>query len=114
MTMKKILIAALLLLTSALPSLADGECPRGLCTTRLNITTATVIKAAPGTMIAFTVNVAGAAGTINDTTTTGGVAAGNQMAPIPAVVGVYYIPMPFLNGLVVAPGAAQVVSITYQ
>ena len=104
--------AALLLLSSS--ALAQGDCPRGACTTKLNITTATVIKAAPGVMIAFTVNVIGSAGTINDTTTTGGVAAANQMAPIPAVLGVYYITMPFLNGLVVSPGASQVVSVSYQ
>jgi hypothetical protein len=83
-------------------------------TSKLNITTATVVKPASGILVCFAVTVAGAAGTINDTTTTGGAAAANVIAAIPAVVGYYCGQFPFLSGLVVSPGAAQVVSVSYQ
>ena len=80
----------------------------------LNITAATVIKPVSGMLVAFSVVVAGVAGTINDTTTTGGAAASNVMATTPAVVGAYYFPMQFKNGLVVTPGAGQTIAVSYQ
>jgi hypothetical protein len=83
-------------------------------TSKLNITTGTVVKPAQGVLVTFNVTVAGAAGAVYDTTTTGAAAAGNQIAVIPAVVGTYYMQFPFLNGLVVVPGAAQVVSVSYK
>lgn len=83
-------------------------------TNKLNITATTVVKPAQGMLVAFTVTTAGAVGAIYDTSTTGAVAASNLIAVIPATVGVYYVQFPFLTGLVVAPGAAQVVSVSYQ
>lgn len=80
---------------------------------RLNITAATVVKPASGRICKVCVNVAGAAGTINDVATTGGAAAGNLVFAIPAVVGVYELNFPCLSGIVVVPGAAQVVSVSY-
>lgn len=93
----------------------DGALPttRGGNLSRLNITAATVVKATPGRIAKVTVNVAGAAGTVSDCITTGAVAASNLVWAIPAVVGVYDLDWPCLLGIVVTPGAAQVVSISY-
>lgn len=97
-----------------LPVSASAQSSNASITSKLNITTATVVKAAAGELVCFNVTVAGAAGTINDVTTTGAAAAANVIAAIPAVVGSYCGRFPFLSGLVVAPGSAQVVSVSYQ
>ena len=103
-------ILAALLFTGA----SQAQQSNAAVTSKLNITTSTVVKAAPGVLLCFTVSVSGSQGTINDTTTTGAVAAGNQIGVIPATVGLYCGTFPFLSGLVVAPGASQVVSVSYQ
>lgn len=77
----------------------------------LNITTATVVKAGAGRIVRFVVTTAGAAGTIHDSATTG--AAGTLIATIPATVGIYYLDFPVTTGILVTPGAAQVVSVSY-
>jgi hypothetical protein len=74
---------------------------------------ATVIKTGPGLVATVNVIVAGAAGTLNDCATTGAAAVGNQIMAIPAVVGIYQIFWPVSTGIVVVPGALQVVSISY-
>ena len=79
----------------------------------LNVSAATVVKAGSGRVARVSVSVAGAAGTVNDSLTTGAVAASNQIAVIPAAIGIYLIDWPFISGLVVAPGAAQVVAVSY-
>ena len=79
----------------------------------LNITAAAVVKATPGRIAKVAVIVAGAAGTVNDCATTGTAVAGNVIFEIPAVVGVYPLDWPCLVGIVVVPGAAQVVSVSY-
>jgi len=79
----------------------------------LNVTAATVVKAAPGTVFTVTVNTAGAAGSIHDCLTTGAAAASNLVFNIPAVAGVYSLTFPCFVGIVVSPGAAQVVSVAY-
>lgn len=79
----------------------------------LNITAATVVKASPGTVFTITVNTAGAAGAVHDCLTTGAAAAANLVFEIPAVVGIYTLTFPCFVGIVVSPGAAQVVSIAY-
>ena len=54
-----------------------------------NITAATVIKATPGTIIAYAIIVAGSAdGTVNDVATTGAAAVGNQLAVISHTAGI--------------------------
>lgn len=111
--MRKVIssIAAFLMLSSvalAQPAYIGGR------TSKLNITAATVVKVGTGRLATVTVLVAGAVGTVNDTTTTGAVAVGNQIAVIPAAIGVYTLNFPILNGIVVAPGAAQVVSVAYE
>lgn len=109
-----ILLAIWLLAIFLSPGPTGAQQSNVSITSKLNITTATVVKPAAGMLVCFTVTVAGAAGTINDTTTTGAVAAANVIAAIPAVVGYYCGQFPFLSGLVVAPGSAQVVSVSYQ
>lgn len=77
---------------------------------RLNITAATVLKAAPGRLYKLVVIVAGAAGTVNDCLTTGAAAAANELCVLPAVVGPVEMNVAFLTGLVVVPGAGQTVA----
>lgn len=82
----------------------------------LNITTATALKSQPGQVISFAVLVAGAAGTINDCTTTGAAAASNAVCAMPAAVTAGFVPVNVNTtaGIVVAPGAAQVVAVQWQ
>jgi len=80
----------------------------------LNISVATVVKAAPGRVAKISVTTAGsAAGTLNDFTTTSGAAAANEIAVIPNTVGVYSFDWPCANGIVITPGSGQVVSVSY-
>lgn len=80
---------------------------------RLDVTAATVVKSTPGYVVTVNVLVAGAVGAIYDSVSTTGNSALNQIAAIPAVVGTYAINFPAKVGIVVAPGAAQVVSVAY-
>jgi hypothetical protein len=86
----------------------------GIPETTLNITTPTLIKKGPGSLVSFTISVAGAAGTINDAATVGGAAASNVICATPAAAQAVFIPFTFQNGLVVSPGAAQVISVCWQ
>lgn len=80
----------------------------------LNITAAAVIKAKPGTIFNVSVTTAGTTtGKVNDTTTTGGVAAANLVASIPNTVGVYPMNFPCSSGIVITPGTGQVISVSY-
>lgn len=80
----------------------------------LNITAATVVKAAPGTLWRITVTTAGTtAGTASDVLTTGGVAAANLIAEIPNTVGVIELVWPCKTGIVITPGTGQVVSVSF-
>jgi hypothetical protein len=81
-------------------------------TSKLNITGSTVVKPAQGILVTFNVTTAGAVGAIYDSSTTG--AAATLIAVIPAVVGTYNMQFPFLTGLLVVPGSAQVVSVSYR
>jgi hypothetical protein len=81
--------------------------------TSLNITSATVIKASPGRLARINVIVAGAAGTVNDCTTTGAVASSNEIAVIPATVGPILLDWPCAAGIVVAPGSGQTIAVSY-
>jgi hypothetical protein len=81
--------------------------------TVLNITATTVIKASAGRLVRINVIVAGAAGSANDCTTTGAVAAANEVAVIPAVVGPVWLDWPCNNGIVVAPGAGQTIAVAF-
>lgn len=80
----------------------------------LNITTATVVKAAPGRIQKIEVLAAGsAAGTVNDCLTTGAAAAANALAAIPEVVGSIDLNVQATTGIVVVPGTGQTVAIYY-
>jgi len=79
----------------------------------LNITAATVVKATAGRIVTVVVTTAGAAGAVYDHATTSGTGAASLIAVIPATVGVYELDFPCANGIVVAPGAAQVVSVSF-
>lgn len=74
----------------------------------------TVVKAAPGRLTRVSVTTAGAAGAAYDSATVGGIGASNLIGVIPAAVGVYLFDWPVNNGIVYAPGAAQVASISYE
>jgi hypothetical protein len=82
----------------------------------LNITTATALKGQAGSVFSFAVLVAGAAGTINDCATTGAAAAGNAICAMPATVTQGFVPVGVKTtaGIVVAPGAAQVVAVSWE
>lgn len=81
--------------------------------THLDITAATLIKAGSGVFMGLQVIVAGtAAGTANDSATTGAAGAANAIASIPDVVGAVPLPacgIPYTNGLVIEPGAGQTI-----
>lgn len=83
-------------------------------TTSFNITAATLIKGVPGRVARVSILVAGTtAGTVNDCTTTGAAAVGNQIASIPNAVGVISLNWPMLSGIVIAPGAGQTLAVSY-
>ena len=60
------------------------------------------------------VTTAGAAGAVYDSATIGGIGAGNLIGVVPAAVGVYLFDWPVNFGIVYAPGAAQVASVSYE
>jgi hypothetical protein len=80
----------------------------------LNISAATAVKSSKGRIVRVNVTTAGtAAGNIYDRATTTGVAPANLVAAIPNTVGSYEIDFPCANGIVVAPGTGQVVSVSF-
>jgi hypothetical protein len=113
--MKKILAGLLFVCLCALPVKAQ-DYARGTVQSSLGLNgAAVVVKPAIGMLVTVTVTTAGSTtGSANDAATTGAVAAGNLIATIPNTVGVYYIPFPFLNGLVITPGTSQVISVAFQ
>ncbi len=78
--------------------------------------TSTLVKAGSGVLKKFAVTTSGAAGTINDAATTGAAAAANVLCATPAAIVVqeFVNGWKFQNGLVVAPGAAQVVTVDFE
>ena len=83
-------------------------------TTALNISTPTVVKAAPGSVLMVVVLTAGSSpGSVNDCTTSGAAAQANQVATIPNSVGSIFVDFPCLAGITVVPGTGQVVSAAY-
>lgn len=81
---------------------------------KLDITSATVIKAVQGRICKVNVVVAGsAAGTVNDCATTGAAAVANEVFAIPNTVGIYDVDFPCMTGIVVVPGTGQTISVSY-
>jgi hypothetical protein len=91
----------------------DRATPAG-SSNRYNITSATLVKASAGRVVRVSVIVAGStAGTVNDCATTGAAAASNQVATIPATVGVLSLDWPCATGLVLVPGTGQTLAVSY-
>lgn len=79
-----------------------------------DISAATVIKAAPGTVFRVSVTTAGtAAGAIYDAAATNGNTAANLVATIPDAVGVTLLEWPCTNGILIVPGTGQVLSVSF-
>lgn len=81
--------------------------------TKLNISTSTVIKADPGTLVSFVVTTAGAVGSIHDCALVGDITAANLVAVVPATVGPVTLNWTCKVGIVYIPGAAQVANFGY-
>jgi hypothetical protein len=82
--------------------------------TVLAITTATVLKAAPGRLVRINVVVPGStAGSANDTTTTGVANVANQIAAIPNTVEPLWLDWPCAQGIVIVPGTGQTLAAAY-
>lgn len=76
----------------------------------LNVTASTVVKTGVGRIVRFIVTTAGSAGAIYDSITSG--TAANLIAVMPATVGIYTLDFPVTTGVLVIPGASQVVSVS--
>lgn len=77
-----------------------------------NISAATLVKSSGGRVCSVSVIVAGSAsGTIYDVNNVLGTS--NPVFKIPTTVGVTFVNMPTTNGIVVAPGSGQTVSVSY-
>jgi hypothetical protein len=79
-----------------------------------NITGVTALRTAGGARVtAISVISAGTAGFLYDASATGSPGTvGRAIAAIPATVGYYNVDWPLFTGLVVAPGASQVLAVT--
>lgn len=106
--------------------MSDGFYTRQGRFSSLNITAATVVKAAApaqpsglqldgGRIVRVSVIVAGSAvGAVYDSSsTTVGNTAANQLFVIPNTVGVYMVDMPCAAGICVIPGSGQTVAVSY-
>lgn len=79
----------------------------------LNVTSTVLVKSGPGILVTINIVTAGAAGGVYDIDSTGALSAANKIATIPAAVGQMQLFWPFDVGLVLAPGAGQVLSVSY-
>lgn len=87
--------------------------------TQLGFNTTQIVKAGPGMVVRVCVLIAGSAvGGVFDTGATAGLVTTadqvQQVATIPNTVGTLELNFPCLVGIVVQPGAGQVVSVSYQ
>lgn len=82
--------------------------------TSATVTASTLVIAAPGRLISFSVVVAGSAsGLIHNAATTSLAAAGNAFVATPTTIGVYPCGQHFSSGLVIVPGTGQSINVTY-
>lgn len=79
----------------------------------LEISAATVIHTGEAWVARLSVIVAGAAGAVYDANTVASATTGKRLCIIPATVGIHEIFMPVTRGIVVTPGAGQIVTISY-
>ena len=76
------------------------------------VSVATVASASPGRLAVVSVTAAGTgAGAIYDANATG--VTTNPLYTIPMAVGVVFVNLPVINGIVIAPGTGQVVTVSY-
>jgi hypothetical protein len=76
------------------------------------VSAATVMRTGPARVGLVNVITAGTAGAVYDAAATGAATSGRLVLTIPATVGIYTANWPCNQGVVVAPGAAQVLNIT--
>ena len=83
--------------------------------TSATVTVPTLVTTGAGTLLGYSVTIAGTtAGTINDATTTAGAIASNTLVVVPTTTGFASgINIAFNQGLVIVPGAGQSVNVTY-
>lgn len=81
--------------------------------TALEISSATLIHSGEAWVARISVLVAGAAGAIYDANTVATATTGRRICIIPASVGIVEIFMPVTRGIVVTPGAGQIVSVSF-
>ena len=83
-------------------------------TTSESFSAGTLVVSGPGRLVSFSVSSAGTGvGGIYDASATGAISPSNNLAATPTTAGVYQVGMHFSNGLVIAPGTGQYVSVTY-
>ena len=75
------------------------------------VTTAALVATGQGRVATVSVIVAGVAGKLYDASLA--TATTHPLAVMPATVGVFVVNLPFNNGLVVAPGAGQTVTVSF-
>lgn len=76
-----------------------------------DITAATLLKKGSGRVAMVSVIVGGSNGYIYDAPVSA--ATSNPIYVIPNTIGVVFVNLPVVNGIVVAPGAGQTVSVSY-
>lgn len=81
--------------------------------TALEITSPTVIHQGQAWVARISVLVGGAAGTIYDANTIATATTGQRLCIIPTTVGIHEVLMPVTRGIVVSPGAGQIVSVSF-
>lgn len=81
--------------------------------TALEISAPTLIHVGTAWVARLSVLVAGAAGEIYDANTISSAIVGQRLCLIPATVGIHEIFMPVTRGIVVKPGAGQIVSVSF-
>ncbi len=79
----------------------------------LEISTATLVHSGNAWVARISVIVAGSAGAIYDANSIASATTGRRLCIIPATVGVTQIFLPVTRGIVVKPGASQIVTISY-
>jgi hypothetical protein len=79
----------------------------------LEISSATLIHTGEAWVARLSVIVAGAAGAVYDSNTVAGATTGKRLCIIPNTVGIHEIFMPVTRGIVVSPGAGQIVTVSY-
>ena len=80
----------------------------------LNLSANTLIKSGPGRLGSVSVVVPGsAAGALHDAASIGGVSAATEICTVPNAVNILKLDWPFVNGLVLIAGTAEVVAVAY-